>query len=62
LYVDRANRVVVSQRLGRTVSVIELVWPGNKDGKRSFREFVEKSHDFLSNGIHLLAVDLFPPT
>ncbi len=61
-YSDRANRIVVKHRLGRTVAVIEIVSPGNKDSKRAFKEFLDKSLDFLRAGIHLLVVDLFPPT
>ena len=61
-YAERANRIVVQQPLGRTIAVIELVSPGNKDGKRKFGEFVEKSREFIARGIHLLVVDVFPPT
>ena len=61
-YSDLANRIVVKHRLGRTVAVIELVSPGNKDSKRALKEFLEKSLQFISVGIHLLVVDLFPPT
>ncbi len=61
-YSDRANRIVVKHRLGPTVAVIEIVSPGNKDSKRAFKEFLDKSFEFLKAGIHLLVVDLFPPT
>jgi hypothetical protein len=61
-YADLANRIVVKQNLGRTVAVIEIVSPGNKDSKRAFKEFLEKSLGFICAGIHLLVVDLFPPT
>lgn len=61
-YSRRANRIVVKHQLGRTVAVIEIVSPGNKDSKRAFKQFVEKSQAFLNAGIHLLVVDLFPPT
>ncbi len=61
-YAERANRIVIQQRLGPTIAVIEIVSPGNKDSKRAFKEFVEKSQDFIAKGIHLLVVDLFPPT
>src|SRR5947207_4435473 len=30
-YADLANRIVVKHKLGRTVAVIEIVSPGNKD-------------------------------
>lgn len=61
-YAGRANRVLVQHTLGRTAAVIEIVSPGNKHDKRSFREFLDKSLDFLRAGVHLLIVDLFPPT
>lgn len=62
IYADLANRIVVKQNLGRTVAVIEIVSPGNKSSKRAFKEFVDKSVAYISSGIHLLVVDLFPPT
>ena len=61
-YAERANRIVIQQRLGHTIAVIEIVSPGNKDRTRAFKQFIEKSQDFISEGIHLLVVDLFPPT
>ena len=61
-YSDRANRIVVKHQLGRTIAVIEIVSPGNKDSKRAFKEFIDKSLDFIRGGVHLLVVDLFPPT
>ncbi len=62
LYSRRANRIVVKHHLGRIIAVIEIVSPGNKDGKSALRDFVQKSFDFLRAGVHLLIVDLFPPT
>jgi hypothetical protein len=59
---DRANRILVKHHLGRIIAVIEVVSPGNKDGRASLREFVEKTVDFLRAGIHVLVIDLFPPT
>ena len=58
----RANRIVVKHHLGRTVAVIEIVSPGNKHSKSAMRDFVEKTLDYLKSGIHVLIVDLFPPT
>lgn len=62
IYAGRANRIVVRHHLGRIVAVIEIVSPGNKDSRAALRDFVEKVIDFLRQGIHLLVVDLFPPT
>lgn len=61
-YARRANRIVVKHHLGRTIAVIEIVSPGNKDNRAALRDFVDKSVDFLQRGIHLVIVDLFPPT
>ena len=61
-YAARANRIVVKHRLGRTIAVIEIVSPGNKDSRAAMREFLEKTIDFLRAGIHVLMIDLFPPT
>lgn len=61
-YADRANRIVIKHHLGRIIAVIEIVSPGNKDSRSALRSFVEKTVDFLTSGIHVLIVDLFPPT
>ncbi len=58
----RANRIVVKHHLGRIVAVIEILSPGNKDSRAALRDFVGKAVDFLRGGVHLLLVDLFPPT
>ncbi len=62
IYAIRANRIVVRHHLGRIIAVIEILSPGNKDSRAALRDFVEKAIDFLRQGIHLLIVDLFPPT
>ncbi|VTU00793.1 Uncharacterized protein OS=Candidatus Entotheonella sp. TSY2 GN=ETSY2_30415 PE=4 SV=1: DUF4058 [Gemmataceae bacterium] len=61
-YSDRANRVVIRHGRGKVVAIIELVSPGNKDSKSAVRTFVEKAVDILRQGVHMLVVDLFPPT
>jgi hypothetical protein len=60
-YAGRANIVTVRHRHGDVVAVIEIVSPGNKAGRAEFRAFVNKSVDFLRQGVHLLVIDLFPP-
>jgi len=62
IYAGQANRIVVKHHLGRIVAVIEIMSPGNKDSRASLRDFVEKVIDFLRQGVHVLLVDLFPPT
>jgi Protein of unknown function (DUF4058) len=56
------NRIVIRHRLGEIVCVLEIVSPGNKSGRAALRSFVEKTVDFLRQGVHLLVIDLFPPT
>jgi hypothetical protein len=62
IYSGRANRIIVTHHLGRIVAVIEILSPGNKDSRAALRDFVDKTIDFLRKGIHVLIVDLFPPT
>ena len=62
IYATRANRIVVKHHLGRTIAVIEIVSPGNKDSRAALRDFVDKTIDFLRTGIHVFVIDLFPPT
>jgi hypothetical protein len=62
IYATRANRIVVRHHLGRIIAVIEIVSPGNKDSRAALRDFVDKTIDFLRAGIHVLILDLFPPT
>jgi hypothetical protein len=62
IYSVRANRIVVKHHLGRTVAVIEIMSPGNKDSRAAIRDFVDKTLDLLRAGIHVLLIDLFPPS
>lgn len=62
LYARKANRISVRHQLGEVVAVVEVVSPGNKDSRNSFRSFVDKAVEFLRAGVHLLVIDLFPPT
>jgi hypothetical protein len=61
-YARKANRVHVYHPDGGVVAVIEVVSPGNKDSKHAIRSFARKAAEFLYAGIHLLIVDLFPPS
>jgi hypothetical protein len=61
-YARRANRMVIRHHLGRVVAVIEIVSPGNKDSNNALRAFVQKAVEFLSAGVNLVIVDLFPPS
>ncbi len=46
----------------RVVAVVEIVSPGNKDRAVHVAEFVDKAETALWQCIHLLLVDLFPPS
>jgi hypothetical protein len=62
MYTSKANRIVIQHRLGHVVAVIEIISPGNKSNRHALRSFVEKAEELLRRGIHLLVVDLFPPS
>lgn len=61
-YVQKANRIVIRHPSGDVVSVIEIVSPGNKSSRSAIQSFVEKAVDLLQAGVHLLIIDLFPPS
>jgi hypothetical protein len=58
----RANRIAIRHRLGEIVCVLEIVSPGNKSGRAALRAFVDESIEFLRQGVHLLVIDILPPT
>jgi hypothetical protein len=62
IYVRKADRIVIRHRRGEVVAVIEIVSPGNKASVHALRAFVEKSAELIDQQIHLLVVDLFPPS
>jgi len=62
IYSNVANRVVVRHHLGRIVAVVEIISPGNKDSRSALRDLVEKTIELLRAGIHVMIVDLFPPS
>lgn len=45
----------------RIVALIEVLSPGNKASRDSMRAFLRKAAAAITQGIHLLIVDLFPP-
>lgn len=61
-YASRANRIAIRHPLGDVVAIVEIVSPGNKDTRHAIRAFTEKVAAFLRAGVHLLVIDLFPPT
>jgi hypothetical protein len=62
VYARKADRIVIRHRHGHVVALIEIVSPGNKQSVAALRSFVAKAVEFLQKDIHLLVVDLFPPT
>lgn len=46
----------------RVVAMVEIVSPGNKNNLNGLSAFVRKAREALASGIHLLIVDLFPPS
>jgi hypothetical protein len=62
LYARRATRILIQHRHGEVVAVIEIVSPGNKSSVNSLRAFVRKASSLIEQGVHLLVVDLFPPS
>jgi hypothetical protein len=58
----KADRITVRHRHGRVVAMVEIVSPGNKASKNELRAFVEKTSKLIGQGIHLLVIDLFPPS
>jgi hypothetical protein len=62
IYVHKTDRITVRHRHGRVVAMIEIVSPGNKTSKNELRVFVEKTSKLIGQGVHLLVIDLFPPS
>lgn len=46
----------------RLVAVVEIVSKGNKAGRKALGDFVRKAAELLDHDVHLLIVDLQPPT
>ena len=61
-YARKADRVVVHHPDGVVVAVVEIVSPGNKGSAHAARSFADKAARFLIAGVHLLVLDLFPPS
>jgi hypothetical protein len=61
-YAAKADRIAVYGPFGNVVAMIELMSPGNKNSKHAIRSFVDKTLDFLHQGVNILIIDLFPPS
>jgi hypothetical protein len=63
VYAAKAKAVTIRHASGhRVVAIVEIVSPGNKSSRQSVRQFADKAEEFLRAGIHLLVIDLFPPS
>jgi len=63
LYARKAKAVVVRHKSGhKVIAMVEIVSPGNTSNQTDLSVFVLKADQALLAGIHLLIVDLFPPT
>jgi hypothetical protein len=61
-FARKADRISVRHRHGQIVAVVEIVSPGNKASINELRTFVEKASDLIVQGVHVLVIDLFPPS
>ena len=61
-YARRADRLAVYLTQGELIAVVEIVSPGNKDSTSALKAFVRKAGKLLRRGVHLLVIDLFPPS
>jgi hypothetical protein len=62
-YAKKAKAIVIRHRSGHEIiAMIEIVSPGNKASQRDLAAFVYKADQSLLAGIHLVIIDLFPPS
>ncbi len=61
-YARWADHLSVYLPQGELIAVVEILSRGNKDNTRGLRAFVRKAGKLLRRGVHLLVVDLFPPS
>lgn len=63
VYSERRNRLAIRHTSGdRLVAYIELLSSGNKASRRMMDRFLDKACSVIERGIHLLVVDLYPPS
>lgn len=62
-YLTRRRSLVIRHTSGdRIVALIEIISPGNKSSQYPFDTLLDKAVGALQHGIHLMFIDLFPPT
>jgi hypothetical protein len=63
LYAAKAKSVVIHHKCNhQVIAVVEIVSPGNKNNRHGLRALVDKVGELLRAGVHLLLLDLFPPS
>jgi hypothetical protein len=63
LYAAKANAITIRHVSNhQVVAMVGIVSPGNKNNQNGLNAFVRKAREALAAGIHLLLVDLFPPS
>jgi hypothetical protein len=63
IYASKANHLVIRHHSSdRVVAMLEVVSAGNKGSQSAFDQFVKKATTALLEGVHLLIIDLHPPT
>jgi hypothetical protein len=59
----RRRRLAIRTSAGdELVAVIELVSPGNKSSRGAVHQFISKLTELLWQRVHVVCIDLFPPT
>jgi len=62
-YAGKQRRLVIRHSSGnRIVAILEIVSAANKKSRHAFDVFLEKALSALEHGIHLLLIDLQPPS
>ncbi len=62
-YAAKAKTVTVRHASNhQVVAMVEIISPGNKSSQNGIHAFVRKAREALAAGIHLLLIDLFPPS
>jgi Protein of unknown function (DUF4058) len=63
IYTRKQRQVVIRHASHhRIVAIVEIVSPGNKGSRHAFDSLLAKSLAALDQGIHLLLIDLLPPS
>jgi hypothetical protein len=63
LYLHSQRQIAIRHKSGdRVVALIEIVSSGNKASELTLKTFLSKMCTALDQGIHLLIIDLYPPT